>query len=149
MESFTKSIYDLPSAPTETLAYMQSLTTYIDMTAAPAVGGAVEATFKIAGAYKRTDTRVYLETVNGYTIDVDTSKRKATIAMGGATYSLSDDPPANGRRLETAGAEKPMLETITTKQLVRHTETRRRKLNVFGGALLTSGSFTMMATSSF
>ena len=145
VESFVPSLFDLPTAPTESLAYMLALTTYVDMTSSSAVGGAVEATFKIAGAYKRSDTLVFLETVNGHTLAIDAAAQTATITMDGVTYPVSDTMPASGRRLETA-VDAPMLATLTERQLAEHHEERRRKLS-FAGALMTSGSFTMMASS--
>jgi len=145
VESFVASVFDLPSAPTESLAYMKSLTTYIDMTASASVGGAVEATFAIAGAYKRSDTRVFLETASGHTIDIDADAQTASITMNGVAYPVSDALPATaGRRLET-NAQAPMPATLTGKQLAEHHLDRRRRQLNFGGALMTSGSFTMMA----
>jgi len=147
VESFVASIFDLPSAPTESLAYMKSLTTYVDLTAAPTVGGAVEATFAIASAYKRSDTRVFLETASGHTIDIDADAQTASITMNGVTYPMSDTlPEMAGRRLQTT-AHAPMPATLTGKQLAEHHLDRRRRQLNFGGALMTSGSFTMMAAS--
>jgi len=145
VESFVASVFDLPRAPTESLAYMKALTTYVDMTASATVGGAVEATFAIAGAYKRSDTRVFLETASGHTIDIDADAQTASITMSGVTYPVSDTLPATaGRRLETT-AEASMPATLTGKQLAEHHLDRHRRQLNFGGALMTSGSFTMMA----
>ena len=131
---------------------------YVDMTSDPEVGGPVEATFKLGGAYKRSDTKAYLRTVDGYTIKLDGAAKTGSITMGSATYPVSEEAPAGsaGRRLETSPTQ-PMVVTKTGKQLAEyHLERRRlqeaeggRQLNMFSGALLTSGSFTMMASSAF
>ena len=117
---------------------------YVDMTSDPAIGGAVEATFKVAGAYKRTETTVYIVTTNGYKIALHADTNTGTITMDGATFPVLDTPPSTGgRRLETSGAQAAVLETKTARQMAEVHEEQRRKL--FSGALMTSGSFTMMA----
>jgi len=144
VESFA-SIFDLPLAPTEQLAYLRDVTLYIDMTAAASVGGAVEATFKLAGAYKRSADHCTLLTTNGYAIALNASSRTGTVAMDGASYPVAEGEPveSGGRRLETEGT--PMLPTLSAKQLA-HSHYEMRKLFAYGGALMTSGSFTMMAS---
>ena len=147
VESFVESIYELPSVPTNQLAYLKDATMYVDMSTNAAVGGPVEATFKLAGAYKRSDTKAYLRTQDGSTIEIDATARTGTITIDGVSYPVSDEAPASsaGRKLETA-AEPLMAPTLTAKQLAtRHTDKNRRKL--FSGALMTSGSFSMMAAS--
>ena len=117
---------------------------YVDMSASAAVGGPVEATFKLAGAYKRSDTQAYLRTTDGSTIFLDAEARTGTLTLDGATYPVSEEEPTTegGRRLATSGADTPIVATVTARQLAqRHSE--RRKL--FNGALMTSGSFGMMA----
>ena len=145
VESFVDSIFDLPGVPTEQLAYLRDVTLYVDMTAAAGVGGAVEATFKLAGAYKRSTTQCTLLTTNGFAISLDQTAQTGSIVMDGSTYPVSASAPATGRRLETH--DTPMAATLSAKQLA-HKHDERRKLS-FGGALITSGSFTMMASSGF
>ena len=119
---------------------------YVDMTSDPAIGGAVEATFKVAGAYKRTETTVYIVTTNGYKIALHADTNTGTITMDGATFPVLDTPPSTGgRRLETSGAQAAVLETKTARQMAEVHEERRK---LFQGALMTSGSFTMMAAGS-
>ena len=143
VESFVQSIFDLPAMPTEQLAYLRDVTMYVDMSSNAAIGGAVEATFKLAGAYKRSTTEASLVTTNGYTIHLDASAKSGTITMdAGSTYPVSEAPPASGRKLETD--DTPMGATYTAKQVAQHHESRR-KLNLFSGSLMTSPSFTMMA----
>jgi len=142
VESFVSSIFDLPAVPTEQLAYLRDVTMYVDMSAA-AVGGAVEATFKLAGAYKRSDTQAYLVTANGYTIELDGANKVGSIEMDGAKYPVSEEPPTAGRKLETTPFA-PMAATKSGRQLAEHHEQRRELY--FGGSLMTSGSFTMHAT---
>ena len=142
VESYYPRIFDLASGKTEQLAQMKDITFYVDMTADTAIGGAVEATFKVAGAYKRDDKTVHVVTNNGYKITLDSAAQSGSIAMDGTTYPVLETPPAAaGRRLETA-ADLPILETVSGRELAQH-HTERRKL--FSGALMTSGSFTMMA----
>lgn len=147
VESFVTSIFDLPTVPVNQLAYMRDITFYVDMTAHPIVGGPAEATFKLAGAYKRSDTQAYLRTIDGHTIALDAVLQSGTITMDGVSYAVSEQPPAtSGRRLETSNTMP--VATQTAKQLARqHLEARR--LNMFSGALLTSGSFTMMASAGY
>ena len=66
------------------------------------------------------------------------------VTTDGATYPVSEAPPdAGGRRLETS-PDTPAAVLLTPRQMVEHHQ-HRRKLNAFGGSLMTSGSFTMMA----
>ena len=141
VESYYPNIFELATAKTEQLAKFKDVTFYVDMSADTSIGGAVEATFKVAGAYKRDDKTVYLVTNNGYKVVLDADTDTGTITMDGTTFPVLDAPPAGGRRLETA-ADVPILETVTARGLAEH-HTERRKL--FNGALMTSGSFTMMA----
>ena len=146
VESFVESIYDLPKVPTNQLAYLKDVAMYVDMSSNAAIGGPVEATFKLASAYKRSDTHAYLRTQDGSTIELDAVARTGTITIDGVSYPVSAEAPASsaGRKLETA-PDAPMAPTLTARQLAnRHTEKNRRQLG-FNGALMTSGSFTMMA----
>ena len=149
VESFVPSIFDLPAVPTEQLAYLRDVTMYIDMTDAPDIGGPVEATFKLAGAYKRSSTAAYLVTTNGLTIALDAVARSGNITMDGAVYAISESvPESSGRQLDITSSASVGADTLTAKQLAEHHESRRRQLG-FSGALMTSGSFTMMASSGF
>jgi len=147
VESFVPSIYALPSMPTNQLAYLRDVTTYVDMATNTAIGGAVEATFKLAGAYKRSNSEVHLVTTNGYTISLNATAKTGTIAMGGSTYPVLEAPPSGGRRLEME--ETSVGDTLSAKQLAEHHENRRELSANWGGALMTSGSFDMMASTSF
>jgi hypothetical protein len=141
VESFLPSVYDLAAAPPEQLSYLKDVTFYVDMTSAPAVDAIVAATFKVAGAYKSSLTKAWLVTTNGYTISIDADAQSGTITMDGATYPVLEKvPEETSRQL----AEAPVVETLTGKQLVAHH--KDRKLFAYGGALMTSGSFTMMAS---
>jgi len=144
VESFAPSIFDLVETPIEQLAYLRDLTMYIDLTSKTGVARPVQATFKIAGAYKASSTSAYLVTTNGYTITLDKTAGIGTIAMDGGVYPVSEEMPSGGRRLEVV-ADAPMTPTYSHRELAVHHESRRRKLNAFSGALMTSGSFTMMS----
>jgi len=141
VESYYPTIFYLATGKTEQLANLKDVTFYVDMTADASVGGAVEATFKVSGAYKRDDKTVHVVTNNGYKITLDSTTQSGSIVIDGVTYPVLDTPTAGGRRLETA-ADVPILETVSGRGLAEH-HTERRKL--FTGALMTSGSFTMMA----
>ena len=43
VESFTDSLFDLPTAPLHQLSYLRDVSFFVDMTSDPEVGGAVEA----------------------------------------------------------------------------------------------------------
>ena len=154
VESFTDSIFDLPTAPINQLSYVREVSFYIDMASDPNVGGAVEATCKIAMAYKRSNDKVILESTNGHKIVIDAASQSASINMNGVSYPVhqTDPTPASGgRKLETLGVdgmEPPMLPTMSGKALAMKHEENRRKLGFFS-ALMTSGSFTMMQAGSF
>ena len=149
VESFVDSVFDLPKVPTNQLAYIRDVTFYADMTSDASVGGPVEATFKVAGAFKRSDTQAWLRTTDGNTIVLDAAAQTGTLTManGGPVFPLSSTPPTSstGRRLETA-ADAPMVATKTGRQLAESHAARGRELG-FSGGLMTSGSFTMMAAS--
>jgi len=141
VESFVSSVFDLAKAPTEQLAYLRDVTLYVDMSASATVGGVVAATHKIGGAYKRSPTSAFLVTTSGYTIALDADAQSGTITMDGTTYPVSEDAPANGGR---ALEQVPTVPTMSGRELAQHHE-NRRALGLFGGSLMTSGSFTMMA----
>jgi len=148
VESFTPSVFSLARAPTEQLTYLKSVTMYIDMSASAKPAAIVQATFKVSGAYKSSDTLAFLVTESGYTIELDAASESGSIEMNSATYPVMDELPASaGRSLNIN--DQPMLETMTARHLAEHHQARRRELNMFAGALLTSGSFTMMASSAF
>lgn len=148
VESYTPTIFQLPTAPTNQLASLKDLSFYIDMTANPAEGGVVEATYKIAGVTKSSATKATFYTNNGFSVKIDSASQTGNITMAGQVYPILEEPPATSRQLVEGSAE--MLDTFTGRQLVEEHDKRRRELQfggAFGGALLTSGSFTMMAAS--
>ena len=123
IESFSPSVFGLAAAPINQMAYIKDVAMYVDMSSGP-VGRTVEATFKVAGAYKYTDTQAFLMTTNGYTIALDATNKQGYITMGDTTYPITDTPPTTGRRLETTG--KSMVQTMTARQMVQHHRERRR-----------------------
>ena len=144
VESYSPSLFGVAAGPTNQLSKIDDLVMYVDKSAA-AEGGVVEATFKIEGAVKTSENVATFYTPNGFAITLDADAQSGTIAMDGATYPVLDELPAEGRRLVAGDA--PMLETVSGRQLAEKHEDRRRKLG-FSGALMTSGSFTMMASTS-
>jgi hypothetical protein len=91
VESFVPSLFGLAALPTEQLAYLRDLTFYTDMSRHPTIGGVAEATFKVSGAYKRTDSMVHLRTPCGSTIEIDAGANTASSAPPPPLLSL---PPA-------------------------------------------------------
>ena len=152
VESYSPTLWGLAAAPTNQLASLKDMAMYIDMTADPAEQGVVEATFKITGVYKSSATVATFFTAQGFKIKLDSSAQTGTIQMEGQTFPVVDKAPANGRLL--VNNDPLILGTMTGRQLVEH-QSRRRELQfggemggmsgAFGGALLTSGTFTMMA----
>jgi hypothetical protein len=142
VESFASVVYDLARAPTEQLAYLRDVTFYVDKRASAAVGAVVEATYKVAGAYKSSLTQATLLTPNDYAISLDADAQTGSITINGVAYPvLTAVPTGAGRRLAEA---PPVLETVTGRALAEtHEEGRRlaaeetgsrRDLNYFLGA---------------
>ena len=146
VESFVDSIFDLPAAPTNQLAYLKSLTMYVDMSTtsnALLPAALVESSFKIAGAFKPSDTEAYLVTDNGYTIMLDASARTGTVTIEGETFAVTDQLTEASRRSLKTSADPQLVPTLSGRKLAEQHEERRR---LWGGSLMTSGSFTMMAS---
>jgi len=126
VESIT-TMWDLPATDMADLAYMKSLTVFVNMTHMPAVGGIAEATFKLASAYKAvgSNDKVLLTTNEGYTITIDGPAHHATIEMGTkGIFSIFTDKIADGitRRLRAKmqpkipGEEEASEPVFFTKQ---------------------------------
>ena len=133
------ALFELPSVSTDTLAKMDSITMYVDMSSAP-IAGWVEATYKITGAYKKSTDVCYLSTPEGHLFTLDAVSSSGTLTMAsGTVFPVSDQTPEERRNLKQAGPEaRPM----THRELSAN---QGRKL-YYGGSLMTSGSFTMMAS---
>ena len=102
------------------------------MSAAP-VGGWVEATFKIAGAYKPVDgvSVVYLATQRGDEIKIDGPASTASMTTAaGDVYPVSDVAQVQTRRLADAPARR--VRPVSKEALAASVEERR--LSAFGGA---------------
>lgn len=161
VESFA-SLWDLTELSTETLAYLKSLTLAVDMSPDSTVGGWAEMTVKVAGAYRAqgSTTAVFITTGEGYIVQLDSANEAASITMGSVSYELdagSVDADVRRRRLVArergelsadGGVRLLSREEYTTTWLAESSKAngQDRRLN-FAGALMTSGSFTMMAAS--
>jgi len=145
-------LFELPRASTADLAKMEAISFYADMTADASVGGWVEATYKISGAFKQSNERVRLSTPEGHLITLDASALggSGTIAMAasGATYTISDQTPPERRQMAMvkSGAEEPAF--MSTREARDKHSRRLRELGFFS-ALMTSGSFMMMQAGAF
>ena len=130
------SLFELPQASTASLAKMESLTMYIDMTTAAAISGWVEATYKVSGCYKKSDERLYLSTPEGHVITIDASQSRGTIAMAdGANYDITDQTPPERRHM--AVAKEP---TFMSEREAREEHHRKLRELGFFTALMTSGN---------
>ena len=115
-------LFDLPRMSAAQMAHLTTLMVYVDMTADASVGKWVQFAAKIATAYTGGDDVAYLKTMTGDTMTVDGAATTATLKTADGVFPVAVEAPEEaGRRLQFGGA--------------------------FGGALLTSGSFTMMAAS--
>ena len=140
----TTTLWDIPAVSTASLAKMKDLVFYADMTANPAVGAWTEATFNVAGVYKTSNDVCTIVTTSGEHVTIRRAAQTGDLLMGGQTYPISDTCTgtcAAGRRKLSTDAE--------VKEPVKLHPSRRQLQfgGAFGGALLTSGSFTMMAAS--
>jgi len=151
VESFS-SVWDIPAYTTDTLSYMKHVTLYVKMPEFMA-----EATFKVSVAYKPVGSKnmTFLTTYEGYTIAIDRVGRNGSIKMGNdGTFSvyLDLDSYDGGRRLDSAPLQDAALDRMEPALLSRESffgldHAEGRSLNAFGGALMTSGAFTMSASS--
>jgi len=132
----TMTIWDVPAVPTNTLAKMNDLVFYADLTTLAQVGSWVEMSAKIGRSYKADANKVFLTTYSGDTIAIDREAKSGTIEIDGTAYPISDALPARSRRLNTVASTPPKM-----------TPGGRRELFGFGG-MMTSGS-TMAQSSGF
>ena len=122
------TLYDLPRIETNILARLDQLTVGLAADSAGEWPAAAQATFKVVSALKPSDDEVYLFLASGAVAHIDAKNTTGRVELAdGAAFSVVVDEEAelarrrNRRHLQFGGA--------------------------FGGALLTSGSFTMMAAS--
>ena len=136
------TLWELPTAPMEVLARMASITFYANMANGP-VGGWVEATFKVSGAYKLSNDVVFFSTPEGHVVRLDHTAESGDITMAnGLVHAISEQTPPERRHL---AVESPAPRLKTTEQLK---EVHRRRLGFFT-ALMTSGNFMMMQAAAF
>jgi len=134
----TTTLWDIPAMTTYDLAKMKDVVVFADLTNLAEVGSWVEMTMKISGVYKADANKAFLLTNSGETITIDRAAKSGTVKIGGTAYPIADDLPGK-RRLNTIPSQPPVLQSAGHRQL--------QFGGAFGGALLTSGSFTMMAAS--
>ena len=143
----TTTIWDIPAVETASLARMKDLVFYADMTADARFGGWVEATYKVGGVMKASNTVATIVTTTGETVTI----RRAAAGLGagelrmnGVDYPISDTCTGTcsvGRRKLSTDAE-------VKEPVVFHGPRKGRKLGFFS-ALMTSGSFMMMQAGAF
>ena len=144
----TTTLWDLPAVDTASLAKMKDLVFYADLSTYAAVGGWVEATYKVAGVYKASNDQATVVMTSGEKVTIRRTARTGDLLMDGVTYPISDECTgacsAGSRRLTT---------DITAGEPVafggpRTLNRAGRKLGFFS-ALMTSGSFMMMQAGAF
>ena len=161
------SMWELPLCDMVDLAYMKHVEFFFANGASD--GADTPAVFKVAGAYKsaaNAAAHVHLALADGgrLYIDADALVANFTDAASGAVYSVSfgdaDEARRRRRRLRERAPRPTAAPTTPVGVIVSQEEfnaahapdedTSARRLQfggTFGGALLTSGSFTMMAAS--
>ena len=120
------------------------------------VGGWVESMFDISAIFKPSYHECYLQTAAGDMLHIDRIHQNGTFSTGGVAYPLAKELPAYveaafalgqaavpaGRKLEVWDSAPSVQERVARNSV-------RRQLRRGGGALMTSGSFTMMSSAEF
>ena len=104
------------------------------------VGAWVESMFDISAIFKPSHHECYLQTAAGDMLHIDRIHQNGTFSTGGVAYPLSKELPVH---VEAAFALGQAAVPAGRKLEVRSV---RRQLRRGGGALMTSGSFTMMSS---
>jgi len=130
-------LFSLPTYSVQTLAKLNEISCYVDMTSVPEVEGWAQGTFKVTSSYKKLGSSVaYFNTADSATLKIDADKKVATLAMNGKILPVSDSaPPTLGRALQEENAKpEPVL--------------RRRRLGGRrGGGTSSESSFSVSAGS--
>jgi len=117
------SLYDMVGFGLSVLGSLDHVELVVDMTSDANIQKKVAMTVKIASVWKPEDTaELHMSSPEGYLLHINAGDKTATITIGGKKFPIvntEDEAKVRGRGL-------------------------RRKLS-FAGALMTSGSFTMMA----
>lgn len=131
-------IYDMPALPTNVLRELKDITLSVDMTEDPDTNAVVEMSVKVSSVWKpkgEKKTKLFVSTPEAHVVEIDAAMKKASLKMAnGKVFPLvefEEDKKIRGRGLRGRGLHE------------------RRELNMFSGALLTSGSFTMMASAGY
>ena len=163
------TLYDLPRIETNILARLDQLTVGLAGESAGAWPAVAQATFKVVSALKPSDDEVYLFLASGAVAHIDAANTTARVTLAdGATFSVVEDEAASSLRRELqeaaeAGGATSRRLLLSEDEMQSHRRrlcggggifTMRpsggawRRLNMYSGALCTSGSFTMMASGS-
>jgi len=141
-------LWDLPRVPLQYFKKMEALSIFIDVSNhASLPAGIYESSFKISSASKLTDDVMYLRTYEGYMINIDRTSKTGTIDMDGHKFPIYDE--SKKRRLSGTSSPHSVCSDGDDVCFPRRrwggaADEHGRRLG-FGGALMTSGSFTMMA----
>jgi uncharacterized membrane protein YgcG len=130
-------LFSLPTYSVQTLAKLNEISCYVDMTSVPEVEGWAQGTFKVTSSYKKLGSSVaYFNTADSATLKIDADKKVATLAMNGKILPVSDSaPPTLGRALQEENAKpEPVLR-------------RRRLSGRRGGGTSSESSFSLGGSS--
>ena len=122
------------------------------------IAGWAEMTVKVASAYRPTEssTMVRVTTPEGYIVKLNSVGEVSTITMGSDVWNLdAGELSADARRRLDLAASGEKVARVEPRLLSRAKYVKRyeaapksdRRQLSFAGALMTSGSFTMMAAS--
>ena len=123
------------------------------MTAHPTVGAWVESTLSIAAVYQPSYNECFLQTAAGDMLHINRVHQNGTYTTGGVAYALAKELPVDVEAAFAASAaavpsiSPPVQDAIDPDATRRRALSVRRQLRRGGGALMTSGSFTMMSSS--
>ena len=140
------------------------------------VGAWVESVFDISAVFQPSYNECFLKTPAGDMLHIDRVRQSGTFTTDGVAYPLAKELPSHAEAAFVAGAatvSAPTLQvledarsiaedrparaeerpdaSLAPARLDRHGRTLavRRQLRRGGGALMTSGSFTMMSSTAF
>ena len=118
VESHT-TLWDMPAVSVNTLAKLKEVTMFVDMSADPAVGGWVEATFKVEGAYKASADKVFLQINSADTITINRAALSGTLRKGGVDFPISDKHPGRRALAEMPATLKPVAAASSKTAIFR------------------------------
>lgn len=140
-------LWDLAQVPLPTFSKIKTVGLFMDVKNYRGMpDGLYQGEFKISGAYKQTDDVVFLSTYEGYMITINGTSTTGKIQMEAHEFPIYNTKDKSRRLGSVCDGETPCMPKGRAQ--LRTEEGRAedgRRLTAFGGALMTSGSFTMMS----